>query len=155
MGTKISGLPAASTLDGTETVPLVQGGATKKATTAQLLADHILLVVGDETTAITSGTAKLTFRMPYAFTLSAVRATLSTAQASGALLTVDVKMGGVSLFSTLLTVDNTEKTTTTAATPAVLTTTALTDDAEITIDVTQVGNGSAKGLKVCLLGRKT
>ena len=30
---KISALPGASTLDGTETIPLVQGGTTKKVTT--------------------------------------------------------------------------------------------------------------------------
>jgi len=36
--TKISALTAASTLDGTEPFPVVQGGGTKKATGAQLLA---------------------------------------------------------------------------------------------------------------------
>lgn len=34
---KISALPGASTLDGTETIPLVQGGTTKKVTTDQFL----------------------------------------------------------------------------------------------------------------------
>jgi hypothetical protein len=34
---KISALPAASTLTGTETIPLVQGGVTKKVTTDQFL----------------------------------------------------------------------------------------------------------------------
>jgi lysozyme family protein len=35
--TKISALPAASTLTGAETIPLVQGGVTKKVTTDQFL----------------------------------------------------------------------------------------------------------------------
>jgi hypothetical protein len=37
-GTKVSALPAATTLVGTEVVPVVQGGASKKATITQLLA---------------------------------------------------------------------------------------------------------------------
>jgi hypothetical protein len=37
---KISALPAAATLDGTETIPLVQAGDTKKATPAQVVAAH-------------------------------------------------------------------------------------------------------------------
>ena len=37
MGTKISELTAATALDGTETVPVVQGGSTKKATVSALI----------------------------------------------------------------------------------------------------------------------
>lgn len=37
MSTKISALPAASAAAGTETLPVVQGGATKKMTLAQVL----------------------------------------------------------------------------------------------------------------------
>lgn len=114
--------------------------------------EYILLTVGDETTAITTGTAKYTFRMPYAFTLTAIRASLSTAQASGSIFTVDVNESGSTIISTKLTIDNTEKTTTTAATPPVISDSALADDAEITIDVDQVGDGTAKGLKVTLIG---
>ena len=36
----------------------------------------IALAISDETTALTTGTAKITFRMPYAFTITAVRASL-------------------------------------------------------------------------------
>ena len=41
--------------------------------------ESIIIACSDETTAITTGTAKVTFRMPYAFTLSAVRASVTTA----------------------------------------------------------------------------
>jgi hypothetical protein len=109
----------------------------------------------DENTAITVGTAKVTFRMPYAMTLTSVRASLSTAQTSGTIFTIDVNQGGVSIFSTRPTIDNGEKTTTTAATPSVLSTTALTDDAEITVDVDQIGDSTAKGLKITLIGYRT
>lgn len=113
---------------------------------------YVQVAVSDETTALTAGTAKVTFRMPHALTLSAVRASLSTAQASGSTLTVDINEAGSTILSTKLTIDNTEKTSTTAATPAVISDTALADDAEITIDIDTVGDGTAKGLKVLLIG---
>lgn len=112
----------------------------------------IPIAVGDETTAITTGTGKVTFRMPCAMTLTAVRASLTTAQASGSIFTVDINEAGASILSTKLTIDNTEKTSTTAATPPVISDAALADDAEITIDVDQIGASGAAGLKVYLIG---
>jgi hypothetical protein len=113
---------------------------------------ELVVAASDETTALTAGTAKITFRMPRAVTLTAVRASLTTAQASGNIFTVDINEGGTSILSTKLTIDNTEKTSTTAATPPVISDTALADDAEITIDIDQIGNGTATGLKVALIG---
>lgn len=112
----------------------------------------IPIACSDETTALTAGSAKVTFRMPYAFTLSAVRASLTAAQTSGSIFTVDINEGGASILSTKLTIDNTEKTSVTAATPAVISDASLANDAEITIDIDQVGDGTAKGLKVYLIG---
>lgn len=109
----------------------------------------------DETTALTTGTGKLTFRMPYAFTLSAVRASLVTAQTSGSIFTVDINENGTSLLSTKLTIDNTEKTSTTAATAAVISDSSIADDAEITVDIDQIGDGTAKGLKIWMVGTRT
>lgn len=110
------------------------------------------VAASDEVTALTTGPAKVTFRMPHALILTGVRASLTTAQTGGSVITVDINEDGVSILSTKLTIDNTEKTSTTAATPAVLSDTTLADDAEITIDIDQVGDGTAKGLKVYLLG---
>ena len=118
------------------------------------LPTEIQLAASDETTALTAGTAKVTFRMPYAMTLTAVRASLTTAQASGSIFTVDINEGGSTILSTKLTIDNTEKTSTTAATPAVISDTALADDAEITIDIDQIGDGTATGLKITLIGTR-
>jgi hypothetical protein len=115
---------------------------------------EIQLAASDETTALTTGTAKVTFRMPHAMTLTSVRASLTTAQASGSIFTVDINQGGSSVLGTKLTIDNTEKTSVTAATAATITTSALTDDAEITIDIDQVGNGTATGLKITLIGTR-
>lgn len=112
----------------------------------------IIIACSDETTAITAGAAKVSFRMPYDFTLSAVRASLTTPQTSGSIVTIDINESGTSILSTKLTIDNTEKTSTTAAVAAVVSDTSLADDAEITIDVDQVGDGTATGLKVTLIG---
>ena len=115
---------------------------------------EIQLAASDETTALTAGTNKVTFRLPVAFTLTAVRASLTTAQASGSIFTVDINQSGTSVLGTKLTIDNTEKTSTTAATAATITTSALTDDAEITVDIDQIGNGTATGLKITLIGTR-
>lgn len=116
--------------------------------------ESIIIACSDETTALTAGTAKLTFRMPYAFTLTAVRASLTTAQTSGTLVTVDINEGGTTILSTKLTIDNGEKTSTTAATAAVISDSSLADDAEITFDIDAIGDGTAKGLKVTLIGHR-
>lgn len=113
---------------------------------------EMLIAVSDEATALTAGTGKITFRMPRAVALADVRASLATAQTSGNIFTVDVNEGGVSILSTKLTIDNTEKTTATAATPRVISDASLADDAEMTIDIDQIGDGTAKGLKVLLKG---
>jgi hypothetical protein len=117
------------------------------------MTESFIIAIGDETTAITTGTAKVTFRMPYAFTVSAVRASLTTASSSGT-PTFDINEGGVSILSTKLTIDASEKTSTTAATAAVISDTALADDAEITIDVDVAGTGAA-GAKIYLIGYRT
>lgn len=112
----------------------------------------IIIACSDETTALAAGTAKITFRMPYAFTLTAVRASLTTAQVGGSILTIDINENGSTILSTKLTIDNAEKTSTTAATAAVISDSALASDAEITIDIDQIGDGTAKGLKVTMIG---
>lgn len=116
---------------------------------------ELVVACSDETTALTTGTAKVTFRMPYAMTVTAVRASLTVAQTSGTIFTVDINEAGVSILSTKLTVDNTERTSTTAATAPVISDSSLADDAEISIDIDQIGDGTAKGLKVALIGRAT
>lgn len=116
--------------------------------------ESFVIACSDETTAITATTGKVEFRMPYAFTVTAVRASLTTAQSSGSIFTVDINESGTTILSTRLTIDNTEKTSTTAAAAAVISDTALADDAIITIDVDQIGNGTAKGLKIYIIGTR-
>jgi hypothetical protein len=113
---------------------------------------EIGVAVSDETTAITTGTAKVTFRMPHAMTVTAVRANVNTVSSSGT-PTVDINEGGVSILGTKLTIDASEKTSTTAASAATITDASLADDAEITIDIDVAGT-NAKGLKVWIIGTR-
>ncbi len=110
----------------------------------------IAVTVSGEANDLTTGTAKATFRLPYAMTLTGVRASLSTASTSGN-PTFDVNENGTTILSTKLSIDANEKTSTTAATPPVISDTALADDAEITVDCDVAGTG-ARGAKVYLIG---
>jgi hypothetical protein len=113
---------------------------------------EIGMAVSDETTDLTTGTAKITFRMPHAMTLTSVRANVNTAPV-GSTITVDINEGGSTILSTKLTIDASEKTSTSASTPAVISDTALADDAEIKVDIDQIGSSTAgKGLKIWLIG---
>ena len=114
----------------------------------------IIIPIGDETTALTTGTAKVTFRMPFAATLLEVRASVNTAP-TGSTLIFDVNEAGTSVLGTKLSIDATEKTSTTAASTATITDSALADDAEISIDIDQVGSTIAgAGAKVSLIVRR-
>ncbi len=115
---------------------------------------ELTVAVSDETTDLTTGTAKLTFRMPYAMTLTEVRANVNTAP-TDATIVVDINDSGTTVLSTKLSIDASEKTSTTAATAPVISDSALADDAEITIDIDQIGSTVAgKGLKVTLIGTR-
>lgn len=114
--------------------------------------ETLVIALSAETGTINTATAAVTFRMPFPMFVQEVRASLVTAQTSGSLVTVDINENGTSIISTKLTFDNTERTTTTAATQPVISDTSLADDAEITIDVDQVGGTTAKGLKVTIKG---
>jgi len=117
---------------------------------------EIGVACSDETTDLATGTAKVTFRMPHALTLTDVRATVTTAP-TGANLVVDINQNGTTIMTTnKLSIDAGQKTSTTATTAAGITTSALTDDAEITVDIDTVGSTIAgAGLKIWLIGSRT
>ena len=115
----------------------------------------IQVAVSDETTPLTTGD-KLTFRVAYAFTLTEIRASLTTA-VSGSSLKIDVKKGGTSIFSSnsLLTIDDGNKTSvgSTAAYAISSGLDSIADDSEFTISVTQIGSATAgAGLKLTFKG---
>jgi len=128
------------------------------------VATSTLVLDGEETTALcvplgtetglhTTGTAKYTMRAPAAFTVTAVRASLNVAATGGTLFTVDINDGGTTILSTKITIDASEKTSTTAATAPVISDTAIADDAELTFDIDAIGSTLAgEGGKVCVIG---
>jgi len=145
--------PANFTGDGLKTVR-VNTGETALEFVTRYKDTPIAVAVSDEITPITVDTDVVTLRVPAAFTLSGIRASLSTASTSGT-VTVDVHLNGTTIMSTnKLRFDAGEKTTATySGTAATLTTTAIADDDEITIDIDDAGSSSdAAGLKVYLLG---
>lgn len=156
--------PASGTIDGAASfvirtagasATLVYSGSEWNVVGHYNRSEALVIAASDETTALTTGMAKMTFRMPYAFTLREVRASVTTAPTDAALV-VDINESNTSILSTKLSIDSGEKTSTTAATPAVISDTALADDAEITVDIDAVGSSTAgAGLKIYLIGSRS
>jgi hypothetical protein len=117
--------------------------------------ETLMVAISDETTVITTGTAKVTFYMPYDFSLVKVKASVTTVSSSG-LPTFNLKDDGVSVFSTKVTIDANENFSDTAATPSVLTSTPLAvgSGSAMTIDIDVAGTG-ATGAKLYIIGYAT
>ena len=117
--------------------------------------ESFIIACSDESTALTTGTAKVSFRMPYAFTLTAGAGgmTASCNQApTGAILTVDVNEAGSTILSTKLTIAI-GSTTSVGGTDPVISDVNLAANALMTIDIDQIGSSNAgTGLKVTLIG---
>ena len=132
---------------------LTKAGASEADVTEAKIQSFVI-ACSDETTDLTTGT-KVTFRMPYAFTVTEVRASLTTAGTGGTLVTVDINEAGSTILSTKITIDASETTSTTASTPPVISDSALADDAQMTIDIDSYGSTNAgKGLKVYIIGNR-
>jgi hypothetical protein len=154
---RISNLNAVVTPALTDVYPVVQGGETKKIQFDQmveLIPVELIVACSDETTDLAVTKPAVTFRMPYNMKLTEVRASVGTAP-TGSTIIVDINQEGVTIFSTKLTIDASEKTSTTASVAAVISDDDLADDAEITIDIDQEGSTIAgAGLKVTLIGNR-
>ena len=115
-----------------------------------------VIACSDETTALTTGTAKVTFRMPYAYTLDSVRASLTGAGGSSGTTTIDINEAGSTILSTKITIDYGDLTSVGASAAPVISDSALADNAQMTIDIDAVtGDADETGLKVYLIGNKT
>lgn len=123
------------------------------STTSLLMEETWAVAVSDETTALTTGTGKASFCFPYDVTVTGVYASLNTVSSSGT-PTFDINENGTTILSTKLTIDANEKTSSTAATPAVISDSAIAAFAEVTVDIDVAGTG-AKGAKVYLKVRRT
>jgi hypothetical protein len=119
------------------------------------LVQSFIIAASDETTALTTGNNKMRFRMPYVFTLTAVRASVNTAP-TGSTISIQITEAGSDILSTPITIDISETTSVTAATAPVISDNSLADDSIIGIDCDQIGSTNAgTGLKVTLIGYKT
>jgi len=114
--------------------------------------ESFLVACSDLVTDISTGTGKAYFRMPYAFQITEIMASLKTASSSGA-VTVDVNKNGSTIMATPVSIDAGEKTTTTAATPNAIGNGTTAKDDEISFDIDGAGTG-ARGLIVALIGHR-
>lgn len=147
----LNGLSGALLLTGAGNTTVTSSGQIFTISGANYV-NWIPLAVSDELSPLLTGVARLTFRMANSFTLSAVRASV-TIPPTGSTLIVDINENGTSILSTKLSIDASEKTSTTAASAAVISDAALADDSEITVDIDQIGSTYAgAGLKVYLIG---
>lgn len=156
-----------STIAEGDRIPIIDdpaGTPTIKYTTpAELRAivgiESFIIACSDETTVLGAASTSVplaTFRMPYAFTVTAVRASLRTAGTGAALITCDIHESGTTILSTKITIDATEKTSTTAATAPVISDSSLADDALIELFLDQRDTDNvATGLKITITGYKT
>ena len=116
------------------------------------------LACSDETTALTASdsVAKVSFRMPFAMTVTGLRASAVTCSTGDSII-VDIHEAGTSIMTnTKLHIDATEYTSTTAGVAYVLTETALADEAIITIFCDRIGSSVAgAGLKVWIIGTRS
>ena len=89
------------------------------------------------------------YRMPWAATLTAVKANRNGTNSNGA-VTIDVNEGGTSVLSTEITIDQNEATSLTAATPAVISDSAIANDALLTFDIDSANTSDEGPLTVTL-----
>jgi len=107
----------------------------------------LIVAASDETTAITTGTSKVTFISPAAFTLSEVTASLTTSGSTDTV--VDVNYNGTSVFASPITIASGEFYTTSATT-----TSAIARYGTFTVDFDAAGT-DATGVKITLEGTRT
>ena len=138
--------------DGKTDTVQVGGGLSLANGTLRSKQDTMAMIIAcsDETTNITAtGNPKVTFRTPFAITVTGVKASLTTASSSGN-VTVDVKNGNTTILSGFLQIDANQTTSVTSGTQRTVTTPNIANDNEVKIDINAAGTG-AKGLKVTIL----
>lgn len=143
-----AGVDGTDGIDGAQGIQGIQG--------EPYLHDTIIAAASDEYSdlEVDLSIAATHFRAPFPLEIEYIRISLSGAP-TGADVIVDVKMNGTSLFSTYLHIDPSDTTSVGSATPAVLSTTTVPDDAEFTVFIRQIGSGDAgTGLKVAITGTK-
>lgn len=135
------------------------GGALRKFDVSHFVGpDVVWLAASDETTALATGTAKLSVEMPQAFAIdtatdSGIGCSVVTAPTTSG-IAIDVNEAGTSIMTTnKVAIDPGENNSQDAATAPGVTDSALAKGAIVTIDIDAVGSGTAgAGLKCWLIG---
>lgn len=110
-----------------------------------------VIALSDETTEITSGAGKLTMHWPFDFTVEEVIIGLTTVSSSGA-VTIDMNVGGASIFSTVPSIAAGEETNLTG-TAAVIASPDIDKGDKVTFDFDAAG-ADATGAKAYVIGRR-
>jgi len=127
-----------------------QGTSSNPTYTNPTLSFIVSLTAEDGDATVADNLAQI--RMPFAFTLTSVRAFCNTAP-TGAGLTFDITEAGSTILSTLITIDATDKTSSDAGTPPVINDPTLALDAIIGFNCDQIGSSTAgAGIKIVLIG---
>jgi len=115
--------------------------------------------MSDPASDITAGIKIPCAAVPYAFTITGIRAQLGRAAIGALKLTIDIKKNGTSILSTLLTFDSTETISEGAATPYVLTSPSISittsDVIELSVPMAGGITQAAQNLTLFLIGHKT
>jgi hypothetical protein len=113
--------------------------------------EAIPVALSDLTSDLAANGQAAYFRAPYNLKLVSVSASVIEAP-TGSAVEVQIYDDGVGILSTTLTIDAGEKTSSTAATPAVIGTASVVADSEIVFEIVNVGSTTAgKGLVVNLV----
>lgn len=121
----------------------------------KLEACEFQIIVGDETTDLVVADDTLTFRMPYAMNVTEIRANVNTAPV-GDDIVIDIEEGGATILSTLITIDDGDKTSVDSATPAVISDADLADNSEISVNIDAIGDTTdGNGLKLWFIGTRS
>jgi len=150
---RISELPIAGGLTGSEIFALDQGGVTKQAGTDDLAAyvasainpaQTFQFALSDMVTDLATGALSAGWIVPFDCTIGEVFIGLAAARSSSGPVTVDALLSGATIFSTMPSIADGDDTSLTG-TAAVLSTTAATKGQVLTFSIIAAGTG-ARGL---------
>lgn len=150
MTKKISGLNPAASGTRTDQVEINKGGSSERLTLQQLLEVGkeviMLALTPDPATAVAAGTKKVSFRLPFAFTLTEIIVSADFHDTSST-MTVDINDDGVSINGAPISLTTTDLVNQAASTQA------FADDSIVTIDVDAAGT-DVRGVVVYLIGKQ-
>ena len=112
-----------------------------------------VIACSDEISDLETGDDKAQIQLPFAFELTSISANVNIAS-TGADINIQVQEDGANIMSGVgITIDATETSSETSATPPTITDSTLASNSIISVDLDQIGSGdTGTGLKVNLIG---